>query len=115
MSPFSLAVTREQLLRGAGKSLSDLLQMELRVAMRMTDPAGRSDFYEGVKSVVVERRKPKWKEGEITQEQIDAVFAPFTKAEPEELDLSDVLKPDPDIFSDSDISSDSDDQQMPRS
>jgi len=61
--------------------------MEFRIAMRMTDPAGRSDFYEGVRSVVVDRREPVWKEGEIAPSDIEAVFAPFGEGEPEELKL----------------------------
>ena len=46
-SPTSMKVTLKQLLRGAGLSLQDVLQMEYRISQRCIED---KDFYEGVRA-----------------------------------------------------------------
>lgn len=91
-SPTSLAVTLEQLRRGADMSLADCFAMEMRLALRFMQ---RPDFYEGVHAALFSRDKkgPVW--CPATLEEVEAsgdvakFFAPLTAEESKngELDL----------------------------
>ena len=82
MSPTSLKVTLEGLRRGAQcQTLAEDLQMEYRMAkacVTMTNP--KSDFYEGVRSILVDKdQNPKWNPPtleQVTDARVEAFFAP---------------------------------------
>ena len=80
MSPTSLKVTLEGLNRGAKcKTIAEDLQMEYRMAKACVQPD--SDFYEGIRSVLVDKdNSPKWKPTEleeVTDEMVQKFFAPI--------------------------------------
>lgn len=80
MSPTSLKVTLEGLNRGAKcKTIAEDLQMEFRMAKACVQPG--SDFYEGIRSVLVDKdNSPKWKPTEIeevTDDMVQKFFAPI--------------------------------------
>lgn len=57
MSPTSLAVSHEQLVRGVGKDLKECLIMEYRVSQRCM----ATDFQEGIRALLVDRdNNPSW-------------------------------------------------------
>ncbi|CAI5705599.1 unnamed protein product [Peronospora effusa] len=80
MSPLSLKVTLEQMRQGAVKTYAECFQMEYRIATRMLE---NPDFYEGVRSVVVDKdRNPKWAKRDITKvtaKEVEAFFKPLDK------------------------------------
>lgn len=58
-SPTSLRVTLEALKRGAGLEFRDVMTQDLRVSMRFLKQG--SDFYEGVRAVVIDKdNAPQW-------------------------------------------------------
>ncbi len=81
-SPTSLAIGLRQMREGAGLTLEAALRMELRIAARI---CREHDFYEGVRSVVIERDKtPRWRPAsheETRTEDIDVYFAPLGEME----------------------------------
>jgi enoyl-CoA hydratase len=79
-SPTSLKVTFEQLRRGAGLSIEDVLVMEYR--MTQSFMAGH-DFFEGIRALLVDKdQSPKWKPptlAEVTDADVARYFeAPKT-------------------------------------
>ena len=74
-SPTSLKVTLRQLQLGQKRSLRECLAMELSLAMNFMKCA---DFYEGVRSVLVDKdRSPRWEPStleEITEDRIRSFF-----------------------------------------
>ena len=59
MSPTSMALTFEQMKRGATLDFDDVMKMEFRIVRRVME--GR-DFFEGVRAQIIEKdRNPKWK------------------------------------------------------
>lgn len=78
MSPTSLKLTFEQLKRGKSMTLPECLKMEFRMACRVLD---NTEFYEGVRSVLVEKdNKPNWKPAKIEDVKdadIQAYFEPL--------------------------------------
>ncbi len=78
MSPSSMKVTLEQILRGAHMSLQDVLQMEYRISQHtMQEP----DFVEGVRAVLVDKdKKPTWKPAtleDVSSDKVESYFAPL--------------------------------------
>ncbi|ESO02700.1 hypothetical protein HELRODRAFT_66323 [Helobdella robusta] len=78
MSPTSLKVTCEQLRHGSTKDLRDVLVMEYRIVQRIMQG---SDFYEGVRSVIIDKdMKPVWNPktlDEVSDEFVQSHFEPF--------------------------------------
>ena len=80
MSPTALKVTMEGLNRGQKcKTIEEDLQMEYRMARACIQP--KSDFYEGIRSVLVDKdHSPKWSpttlEG-VTDAMVQKFFAPL--------------------------------------
>ena len=74
-SPTSLRVTLEALRRGADLDFRGVMTQDLRVSMRFLAPG--SDFYEGVRAVVVDKdNAPKWAPAP-TGTEIEAFFEPL--------------------------------------
>lgn len=77
-SPLSVAVTFEQLRRGAGLDLAGCLAMEYRMVHRFLEG---HDFPEGVRALLVDRDKqPRWLHASIRAvgaEEVAACFAPL--------------------------------------
>lgn len=79
-SPTSMKVTFEQLRRGAGRSIEDVLMMEYRMTQAFM--AGH-DFFEGIRALLVDKdQSPKWQPptlAEVTQADVARYFdAPKT-------------------------------------
>ncbi len=75
-SPTSLKVTLEQLIQGKEKSLMDCFKMELEMSMSFMDS---HDFYEGVRSVLVDKdRSPNWKPKTLEEVKKEDVAKYFT-------------------------------------
>ena len=76
-SPTMLAVTLEQLRRGATLSLADCFRMELNLVHGCFD---QGDFVEGIRALLVEKdNRPRWSPAslaEVTREAVDRFFAP---------------------------------------
>mmetsp|Transcript_12550 Transcript_12550/g.26560 ORF Transcript_12550/g.26560 Transcript_12550/m.26560 type:complete len:378 (+) Transcript_12550:74-1207(+) len=82
MSPTSMKVTMEGLNRGAKcRTIGDDLIMEYRMARAFVQPG--SDFYEGIRSVLVDKdHSPKWKPAtleEVTDNMVQKFFSPIEK------------------------------------
>ncbi len=77
-SPTSLKVTFEQLRRGAGLAIEDVLVMEYR--MTQVFMAGH-DFFEGIRALLVDKdQSPKWKPAtlaEVTEGDVARYFEPL--------------------------------------
>lgn len=74
-SPTSCAVTLEALRRGAGLELREVMAQDLRVSMRLL--ADGSDFYEGVRAVIIDKdNAPQWNP-QMRPEDVVAMFAPL--------------------------------------
>lgn len=78
MSPTSLKLTFEQLLRAKTMTLPECLKMEYRMACRVLE---NTEFFEGVRAMLLERdNKPKWQPAkleDVTESQIKAYFEPL--------------------------------------
>ncbi len=67
MSPSSLVWSLELLRRGAGSTLKEALERELRATRTIT---AHHEFIEGVRAMVVDKdRKPRWSPGRL--EEVD--------------------------------------------
>lgn len=80
-APLSMAVSLEQLRRGAGMtSFEDVMRMEYRVACHIIRT---HDFSEGVRAVIEDKdHTPKWSPetpAGVSQNQVEAMFAPVEK------------------------------------
>jgi enoyl-CoA hydratase len=72
-SPTSIAVTLAALRKGASLSFRDVMAQDLRVSMRFL--ADGSDFYEGVRAVILDKdNAPRWAEG---ASGVEGYFAPL--------------------------------------
>jgi len=85
-SPTSCKVTMKAMQDFAkeGTTIGHTLQIEYRLSQRFTTrPQPLSDFYEGIRAVLVDKdRKQKWRPswtelGQVTDEQVAAFFAPL--------------------------------------
>ena len=79
MSPTSMKVAMEGLHRGSRcKTIEEDLTMEYRMAKACIQPG--SDFYEGIRSVLIDKdHSPKWKPatlGEVTDDMVQKFFSP---------------------------------------
>lgn len=76
-SPTMLAVTLEQLRRGARMSLADCFRMELNL---VHGSFAQGDFIEGIRALIVEKdSRPRWRPerlSEVTESSVAAFFAP---------------------------------------
>jgi enoyl-CoA hydratase/carnithine racemase len=76
-SPTMLAVTLEQLARGAKLSLADCFRMELDLIHGCFE---QGDFIEGIRALIVEKdNRPQWRPprlDEVTRDSVEAFFKP---------------------------------------
>lgn len=84
-SPLALAVTFEQLKRGAGQpTFRDNMIMEYRMVIRWMD---KGDFHEGVRALLIDKdNTPVWTPATIaavTEDMVDHYFTPFEKVSDE--------------------------------
>jgi enoyl-CoA hydratase/carnithine racemase len=76
MSPTSLCVSLELLLRGASKTLDECLEMELALTRVVVNR--HPDFREGVRSVLVDKDgKPNWTPARLEDVDPAAIRAMF--------------------------------------
>lgn len=92
MSPTSMKVSLEGLKRGSAvSSIGEDLQMEYRMARASTLKG--SDFFEGVRSVLVDKdHSPKWSPAtleEVSDDRVEEFFAPI----PDEWEIPDIPIP----------------------
>jgi hypothetical protein len=87
MSPTSLKVTHRQITLGRELSLKQCFEMEYALASKFVDGGMSRDFYEGVRSVLIDKdNKPNWQPAtlrDVKGENIDWFF----KAGNQKLDL----------------------------
>ncbi|NP_001233074.1 uncharacterized protein LOC100165582 [Acyrthosiphon pisum] len=90
VSPTGLKITRKEILKGKNLSLDECLLMEHRLAYRSTEAKYSTDFYEGVRALLIDKdRNPKWCPAsleEVKDEIIDKYFEPLSNDK--ELQLS---------------------------
>ena len=83
-SPSSLRVTLEQMRRGKDMPLRECLKMEFRLLNRFLE---RHDFYEGVRSILIDKdNKPTWEPASLA-EVTDAMVAEYFARLPERDEL----------------------------
>lgn len=84
-SPTSLKIALRQMQDGAKADFEECMRIEYRIVTRIADG---SDFYEGVRAVIIDKdNTPKWQPATleaVSDADVDAYFAPL----PDELDLS---------------------------
>ncbi|NOZ43228.1 MAG: enoyl-CoA hydratase/isomerase family protein [Alphaproteobacteria bacterium] len=86
MSPVSMKVIIEQITRGATLDFNDAMKMEYRIVSHIV--AYCSDFYEGVRAVLIDKdNTPSWHPPTVTAVTDDMVAAHFTTLGAKELDL----------------------------
>ena len=85
MSPLSLAVVFEQIVRGANMNAKDVFQMEYGISQGFMK---HTEFYEGVRALLVDKDKnPQWKHSSITDVATEDVSYFFERDERCNLDL----------------------------
>ncbi|XP_050426177.1 3-hydroxyisobutyryl-CoA hydrolase, mitochondrial [Adelges cooleyi] len=87
VSPMSLKITRKEISNGKNFNLNECLIMEHRLAYRCMEAKYSTDFYEGVRALLIDKDKsPKWSPAslkEIKDEIVSKYFEPL----PKDLDL----------------------------
>jgi hypothetical protein len=88
MSPTSIKVTMEACALHAGNdcTISDALSMEYRISQRCMRPQPHSDFYEGIRAVLIDKdQAPVWNPAaleEVGPAAVAAYFAPLEAEHP---------------------------------
>ncbi len=86
MSPVSMKVIIEQILRGADLDFNEAMRMEYRIVSHIV--SYQSDFYEGVRAVLIDRdQNPTWNPASIEEVSDDMVAAHFEHLGHKELNL----------------------------
>lgn len=85
MSPTSVAITHEQVVRGAALNLQDCLRMEFRMVARILKD---NDFFEGVRARLVDKdNKPAWRPATLSEVDYAAVVSRYFDALPPDQEL----------------------------
>lgn len=81
-SPLSLVITHRHIREAKTRDLRQTLEMDYRLACRCLDD---HDFFEGVRAALVDKdQKPRWRPErleDVTNDMVDAYFAPLAEAE----------------------------------
>ncbi|TAD88885.1 MAG: enoyl-CoA hydratase/isomerase family protein [Alphaproteobacteria bacterium] len=81
-SPLSMAITSEQLRRGAGQEIEPILQMEFRMSQHAM---AAGDFAEGIRALLIDKdNSPRWTPAtlaEVTPEMVARFFEPVDGGE----------------------------------
>ena len=81
-SPLSLKLTLRQLRVGAGMEIEAALMLEFRIIQHLL---AESDFYEGVRAVLVDKdKRPRWRFSsleEVSEAEVDRHFASLGERE----------------------------------
>ncbi|XP_025415522.1 3-hydroxyisobutyryl-CoA hydrolase, mitochondrial [Sipha flava] len=81
VSPTGLKITRKEILKGKNLSLDECLKMEYCLAYRSIEAKYSSDFFEGVRALLIDKDKnPKWSPSsleDVKDEIIDQYFEPL--------------------------------------
>ncbi len=86
MSPISMKVIVEQILRGGELEFNDAMKMEYRIVSHIV--SYQSDFYEGVRAVLIDRdQNPTWNPATVDEVSDDMVAAHFEILDEKELIL----------------------------
>ncbi len=86
MSPISLKVIIEQILHGADLDFNEAMKMEYRIVSHIV--SYQSDFYEGVRAVLIDRdQNPCWNPERVEDVSNDLVVAHFEHLGDKELNL----------------------------
>jgi len=86
-SPSSLRIVFEQMQRGASLSFDDVMKMDYRLSTRLSEQG--SDFYEGVRSVLVDKDgKPAWDPASLDDISAAEIQSYFVSLGPKELKIS---------------------------
>lgn len=63
MSPLSLAIVYEQIVRGSKMDVKEVFEMEYRISQGFMN---HTEFFEGVRALLVDKdRKPAWKHSSV--------------------------------------------------
>lgn len=75
MSPLSLAIVYEQIVRGSKMDVKEVFEMEYRISQGFMN---HTEFFEGVRALLVDKdRKPNWKHtsvDQVTKSEVDWFF-----------------------------------------
>jgi len=75
LSPLSLAVVFEQIIRGSKMSLKEVFEMEYKISQGFVN---HTEFFEGVRALLIDKDKnPKWKHKdvrEVTKQDLEFFF-----------------------------------------
>jgi len=81
-SPTSLAIAARQIARCGSLSFDDALRLDFRIVSRL---CRGQDFYEGVRALIIDKdNRPRWRPpilAEVSEDAIDAYFAPLGASE----------------------------------
>lgn len=85
MSPLSMAIVFEQIVRGSKMNVKEVFEMEYKIAAGFLD---HTEFYEGVRALLVDKDKnPKWKYQHVKQIKDNDISHFFDRAETLDLTL----------------------------
>lgn len=85
MSPTSMALTFEQMRRGATLDFDDVMKMEFRIVRRVMEG---HDFFEGVRAQIIDKdRNPKWKPASLADVKDAGIARYFEELGESELKL----------------------------
>ena len=85
MSPLSMAVVFEQIVRGSKMTIKEVFEMEYKIAAGFLD---HTEFYEGVRALLVDKDKnPQWKYQHVKQVKDQDIAHFFDRKETIDLTL----------------------------
>jgi len=87
VSPTGIKITRKEILMGKNLSLDECLTMEYRLAYRSVEAKYSTDFYEGVRALLIDKDKdPKWCPSSV-EDVKDDIIAKYFEPLPNDKEL----------------------------